>query len=300
MEAFQFIGSLQKCGRVCRGGVSSCASHPLRLLVLLVALFSFGWGNAAYAETKYWYYGLTNESALTVETESSKTWQGSEYSLAANDVKTVKVDFASPCHAGDTSAETEYRGTISVKVGETDYTEQAKTGAPIPSGSDVTLTATAYSSEKIDGCPQYNKDNNLYFSFYAWKNRADGTILSTEPTYTISSLDADKDIIAVFRHASNSLTFAQSESSAVDATVNEGSTSTTKNVTFQPADAGKQYVIDVTNKYNSAISTLYNGSAGIIRKERFILQFRLRARSLTLPCRPLRRTATKSINTSSM
>ena len=261
MEAFQFIGSLQKCGRVCRGGVSSCASHPLRLLVLLVALFSFGWGNAAYAETKYWYYGLTNESALTVETESSKTWQGSEYSLAANDVKTVKVDFASPCHAGDTSAETEYRGTISVKVGETDYTEQAKTGAPIPSGSDVTLTATAYSSEKIDGCPQYNKDNNLYFSFYAWKNRADGTILSTEPTYTISSLDADKDIIAVFRHASNSLTFAQSESSAVDATVNEGSTSTTKNVTFQPADAGKQYVIDVTNKYNSAISTLYNGSA---------------------------------------
>ena len=98
MEALQFIGSLQKCGRVCRGGVSSCASHSLRMLVLLVALFSFGWGNAAYAETKYWYYGLTNESALTVETESSKTWQGSEYSLAANDVKTVKVDFASPCH----------------------------------------------------------------------------------------------------------------------------------------------------------------------------------------------------------
>ena len=60
MEALQFIGSLQKCGRVCRGGVSSCASHPLRLLVLLVALYSFGWGNAAYAETKYWYYGLTN------------------------------------------------------------------------------------------------------------------------------------------------------------------------------------------------------------------------------------------------
>lgn len=261
MEALQFIGSLQKCGRVCRGGVSSCASHPLRLLVLLVALFSFGWGNAAYAETKYWYYGLTNESALTVETESSKTWQGSEYSLAANDVKTVKVDFASPCHEGDTSAETEYRGKISVKVGNTDYTNQAKTGATIPSGSTVTLTATAYSSEKIDGCPQHNKDNNLYFSFYAWKNRADGTILSTEPTYTISSLDADKDIIAVFRHASNSLTFAKSESSAVNTTVNEGSTSTTKNVTFQPADAGKQYIIDVTNKYNSAISPLYNGSA---------------------------------------
>ena len=185
-----------------------------------------------------------------------------EYERAyMSNTKTVKVDFASPCHEGDTSVETEYRGSISVKVGETDYTNQAKTGAPIPSGSDVTLTATAYSSEKIDGCPQYNKDNNLYFSFYAWKNRADGTILSTEPTYTISSLDADKDIIAVFRHASNSLTFAKSESSAVDATVNDGSTSTTKNVTFQPADAGKQYVIDVTNKYNSAISTLYNGSA---------------------------------------
>lgn len=185
-----------------------------------------------------------------------------EYERAyMSNAKTVKVDFASPCHEGDTSVGTEYRGKISVKVGETDYTNQAKTGATIPSGSDVTLTATAYSSEKIDGCPQYNKDNNLYFSFYAWKNRADGTILSTEPTYTISSLDADKDIIAVFRHASNSLTFAKSESSAVDATVNEGSTSTTKKVTFQPADAGKQYVIDVTNKYNSAISTLYNGSA---------------------------------------
>lgn len=185
-----------------------------------------------------------------------------EYERAyMSNAKTVKVDFASPCHADDTSVGTEYRGKISVKVGETDYTEQAKTGATIPSGSDVTLTATAYSSENIVGRPDYNVKNNLYFSFYAWKNRADGTILSTEPTYTISSLDADKDIIAVFRHASNSLTFAKSESSAVDATVNEGSTSTTKKVTFQPADAGKQYVIDVTNKYNSAISTLYNGSA---------------------------------------
>ena len=185
-----------------------------------------------------------------------------EYERAyMSNAKTVKVDFASPCHDGDTSAETEYRGKISVKVGETDYTSEAKSGAPIPSGSDVTLTATAYSSEKIDGCPKHNKDNNLYFSFYAWKNRADGTILSTEPTYTISSLDADKDIIAVFRHASNSLTFVKSESSAVNTTVNEGSTSTTKKVTFLPADAGKQYVIDVTNKYNSAISPLYNGSA---------------------------------------
>lgn len=185
-----------------------------------------------------------------------------EYERAyMSNAKTVKVDFASPCHADDTSVGTEYRGKISVKVGETDYTNQAKSGATIPSGSDVTLTATAYSSEKIDGCPQHNKDKNLYFSFYAWKNRADGTILSTEPTYTISNLDADKDIIAVFRHASNSLTFAKSESSAVDATVNEGSTSTTKKVTFQPADAGKQYVIDVTNEYNSAISPLYNGSA---------------------------------------
>lgn len=185
-----------------------------------------------------------------------------EYERAyMSNAKTVKVDFASPCHEGDTSAETEYRGKISVKVGETDYTNQAKSGATIPSGSDVTLTATAYSSEKIDGCPQHNVDKNLYFSFYAWKNRADGTILSTEPTYTISNLDADKDIIAVFRHASNSLTFAKSESSAVNATVNEGSTSTTKKVTFQPADAGKQYVIDVTNKYNSAISSLYNDPA---------------------------------------
>ena len=218
---------------------------------------------------------VTDDATLTDETGVTPLKNGTEGKvlgamiLAAveyeraymSNTKTVKVDFASPCHEGDTSAETEYRGKISVKVGETDYTNQAKTGATIPSGSNVTLTATAYSSENIDGRPDYNVKNNLYFSFYAWKNRADGTILSTEPTYTISSLDADKDIIAVFRHASNSLTFAKSESSAVDATVNEGSTSTTKKVTFQPADAGKQYIIDVTNKYNSAISTLYNGSA---------------------------------------
>lgn len=174
--------------------------------------------------------------------------------------KTVKVNFADPCHEGDTSAETEYRGKISVKVGDTDYTTDAKSGASIPVCSEVTLTATAYDKESAEGCPQYNKKNNLYFSFYAWKNRADGTILSTNSTYTISSLDADVDIVAVFRHASNNLTFAKATESAVDVRVEDGSTSTTKSVTFAPADAGKQYVIDVTNTTNSVISALYNGS----------------------------------------
>ncbi len=174
--------------------------------------------------------------------------------------KTVKVNFADPCHPGDTSAETEYRGKISVKVGDTDYTTVAKSGASIPVNSTVTLTATAYDKESAVDCPQYNKENNLYFSFYAWKNRADGTILSTNSTYTISSLDADVDIVAVFRHASNNLTFAKAASSAVNVDVADGSTSTTKSVTFTPADAGKQYVIDVTNTTNSVISTLYNGS----------------------------------------
>lgn len=85
MEALQFIGSLQKCGRVCRGGVSSCASHPLRLLVLLVALFSFGWGNAAYADTYYWYYGLTNVSNLKVTpSATTSTWKASDYSFTVN------------------------------------------------------------------------------------------------------------------------------------------------------------------------------------------------------------------------
>ena len=85
MEALQFIGSLQKCGRVCRGGVSSCASHSLRMLVLLVALFSFGWGNAAYADTYYWYYGLTNVSNLKVTlSATTSTWTASDYSFTAN------------------------------------------------------------------------------------------------------------------------------------------------------------------------------------------------------------------------
>lgn len=174
--------------------------------------------------------------------------------------KTVKVNFADPCHEGDTSEGTEYRGKISVKVGDTDYTTDAKSGASIPVNSTVTLTATAYDKESAVDCPQYNEKNNLYFSFYAWKNRADGTILSTDPTYTISSLDADVDIVAVFRHASNNLTFAKAASSAVNVDVVNGSTSTTKSVTFTPTDAGKQYIIDVTNTTNSVISTLYNGS----------------------------------------
>lgn len=85
MEALQFIGSLQKCGRVCRGGVSSCASHSLRMLVLLVALFSFGWGNAAYADTYYWYYGLTNVSNLEVTlSATTSTWKASDYSFTVN------------------------------------------------------------------------------------------------------------------------------------------------------------------------------------------------------------------------
>lgn len=85
MEALQFIGSLQKCGRVCRGGVSSCASHSLRMLVLLVALFSFGWGNAAYADTYYWYYGLTNVSNLKVtRSATTSTWAASDYSFTVN------------------------------------------------------------------------------------------------------------------------------------------------------------------------------------------------------------------------
>ena len=85
MEALQFIGSLQKCGRVCRGGVSSCASHSLRMLVLLVAFFSFGWGNAAYADTYYWYYGLTNVSNLEVTlSATTSTWEASDYSFTVN------------------------------------------------------------------------------------------------------------------------------------------------------------------------------------------------------------------------
>lgn len=84
MEALQFIGSLQKCGRVCRGGVSSCASHPLRLLVLLVALFSFGWGNAVYADTYYWYYGLTDGSSTLEVTKSSEALSASDHTFSAN------------------------------------------------------------------------------------------------------------------------------------------------------------------------------------------------------------------------
>lgn len=122
MEALQFIGSLQKCGRVCRGGVSSCASHSLRMLVLLVALFSFGWGNAAYADTYYWYYGLTNVSNLEVTlSATTSTWKDSAYSFTVNG-KTisgaVKLD-----SKGSVTFETKNPATVTLGISTKKRTE---------------------------------------------------------------------------------------------------------------------------------------------------------------------------------
>lgn len=123
MEALQFIGSLQKCGRVCRGGVSSCASHPLRLLVLLVALFSFGWGNAAYAETYYWYHGLTTKSTLTV-TATTSVWKAADYSFTANGENisgAVKLD-----SDGSVTFETKNPATVTLGISTKKRTEGTK------------------------------------------------------------------------------------------------------------------------------------------------------------------------------
>lgn len=150
MEALQFIGSLQKCGRVCRGGVSSCASHPLRLLVLLVALLSFGWGNAAYAEAKYWYYGLTNESTLTV-TKSSEALSASDHSFSANGKKingAVKLN-----SSGYVTFTTSKTATVTLGI------STKKTQATKPSDSFVKFDGVA--TEKVlNGID--NEDNTHY------------------------------------------------------------------------------------------------------------------------------------------
>lgn len=154
MEALQFIGSLQKCGRVCRGGVSSCASHPLRLLVLLVALFSFGWGNAAYAEAKYWYYGLTNESTLTV-TKSSEALSASDHSFSANG-KTINgaVKLYSSGYVKFTTSKT---ATVTLGI-STKKTQETK-----PSDSYVKFDGVA--TEKVlNGIDNENNEDNTHYT----------------------------------------------------------------------------------------------------------------------------------------
>lgn len=154
MEALQFIGSLQKCGRVCRGGVSSCASHPLRLLVLLVALFSFGWGNAAYAEAKYWYYGLTNESTLTV-TKSSEALSARDHSFSANG-KTINgaVKLYSSGYVKFTTSKT---ATVTLGI-STKKTQETK-----PSDSYVKFDGVA--TEKVlNGIDNENNEDNTHYT----------------------------------------------------------------------------------------------------------------------------------------
>lgn len=103
MEALQFIGSLPKCGRLCRSGVSSCASHSLRVIFLLVALFAFGWGNTALAETSVYEWDAvtvnnTNQTptlTLTI-TESgnsiSQWWSGYSFKVGNSTItKALKL-----------------------------------------------------------------------------------------------------------------------------------------------------------------------------------------------------------------
>lgn len=100
MEALQFIGSLQKCGRVCRGGVSSCAPHSLRVIFLLVALFAFGWGNTALAETSVYEWDADTENntnqtptlTLTItESDNSTTQWWSGYSFKVGNSTIAKA-----------------------------------------------------------------------------------------------------------------------------------------------------------------------------------------------------------------
>ena len=101
MEALQFIGSLQKCGRVCRGGVSSCAPHSLRVIFLLVALFAFGWGNTALAETSVYEWDADTENnknqtptlTLTItESNNPQWWSGYSFKVGNSTItKALKL-----------------------------------------------------------------------------------------------------------------------------------------------------------------------------------------------------------------
>ena len=147
MEALQFIGSLQKCGRVCRGGVSSCASHPLRLLVLLVALFSFGWGNAAYAETYYWYHGLTTKSTLAV-TATTSVWKAADYSFTANGEVisgAVKLD-----SKGSVTFETKNPATVTLGISTKKRTEGTTASQSYVKFDDKTTECVLTKNEGAD------------------------------------------------------------------------------------------------------------------------------------------------------
>lgn len=155
MEALQFIGSLQKCGRVCRGGVSSCASHPLRLLVLLVALFSFGWGNAVYADTYYWYYGLTDGSSTLEVTKSSEALSASDHTFSANG-KTINgaVKLNKSGYVKFTTSKT---ATVTLGI-STKKTQETK-----PSDSYVKFNGVA--TEKVlNGIDNENNEDNTHYT----------------------------------------------------------------------------------------------------------------------------------------
>lgn len=155
MEALQFIGSLQKCGRVCRGGVSSCASHSLRMLVLLVALFSFGWGNAAYADTYYWYYGLDDGSSTLTVTKSPEALSASDHSFSANG-KTINgaVKLYSSGYVKFTTSKT---ATVTLGI-STKKTQETK-----PSDSYVKFDGVA--TEKVlNGIDNENNEDNTHYT----------------------------------------------------------------------------------------------------------------------------------------
>ena len=99
MKALQLIGSLPKCGRLCRGGVSSCASHSLRMIFLLVALFAFGWGNTALAETSVYEWdaekgeaGTTTTLPLTITDSKLSWWESYSFSVGNSTItKALKL-----------------------------------------------------------------------------------------------------------------------------------------------------------------------------------------------------------------
>ena len=196
MEALQFIGSLQKCGRVCRGGVSSCASHSLRMLVLLVALFSFGWGNAAYADTYYWYYGLTTKSTLTV-TATTSVWKAADYSFTANgeDISgAVKLD-----SKGSVTFKTSKTATVTLGISTKKNTKVVKEDSYVLFNN--TKTSTILDADQTASETQFKADEIEISNVVAGEHtiKKGGTemgiyyikVVETEETQTPTALTAD-------------------------------------------------------------------------------------------------------------
>ena len=172
MESLQLIGSLQKCGRLCRGGVSSCAPHSLRVIFLLVALFAFGWGNTALAETSVYEWDAdteynTNQTptlTLTItESDNSTTHWWSGYSFKVGNSTIAKALKLQSKTTAKFSVNTGKTATVTIGISTKDDTAVDATKSYVNFDGTATDRILSANQAKAKGTYTYKelKFNNV-------------------------------------------------------------------------------------------------------------------------------------------